>query len=78
MNSSLNSARVLAHDSNRQTPRETSPSAGAGGELAQECGTEPAAYLSEAPVMSTYTLEDGTQMWVRRYDEYHDAYATGR
>jgi predicted dithiol-disulfide oxidoreductase (DUF899 family) len=29
-------------------------------ELAQECGTEPAAYLSEAPVMSTYALEDGT------------------
>jgi predicted dithiol-disulfide oxidoreductase (DUF899 family) len=28
--------------------------------LAQECGTEPAAYLSEAPVMSTYALEDGT------------------
>src|SRR6266568_1587206 len=29
-------------------------------QLAQECGTEPAAYLSEAPVMSTYALEDGT------------------
>ena len=28
--------------------------------LAQECGTEPAAYLSEAPVMSAYALEDGT------------------
>jgi predicted dithiol-disulfide oxidoreductase (DUF899 family) len=28
-------------------------------ELAQECGTEPAAYLSEAPVMSAYALEDG-------------------
>ncbi len=27
-------------------------------ELAQECGTEPAAYLSEAPVLSTYALED--------------------
>jgi predicted dithiol-disulfide oxidoreductase (DUF899 family) len=27
--------------------------------LAQECGTEPAAYLSEAPVMSTYALDDG-------------------
>ena len=26
--------------------------------LAQECGTEPAAYLSEAPVMSAYALED--------------------
>ena len=26
----------------------------------QECGTEPAAYLSEAPVMSAYALEDGT------------------
>ena len=29
-------------------------------ELAQECGTEPVAYLSEAPVMSAYALEDGT------------------
>ncbi len=29
-------------------------------QLAQECGTETAAYLSEAPVMSTYALEDGT------------------
>jgi len=29
-------------------------------ELARECGTEPAAYLSEAPVMSAYALEDGT------------------
>src|SRR5271169_2668620 len=29
-------------------------------ELAQECGTEPAAYLSEAPVVSAYALEDGT------------------
>jgi predicted dithiol-disulfide oxidoreductase (DUF899 family) len=28
--------------------------------LAEECGTEPAAYLSEAPVMSTYALEDQT------------------
>jgi predicted dithiol-disulfide oxidoreductase (DUF899 family) len=28
-------------------------------QLAQECGTEPAAYLSEAPVMSTYALDDG-------------------
>jgi predicted dithiol-disulfide oxidoreductase (DUF899 family) len=28
-------------------------------ELARECGTEPAAYLSEAPVLSTYALEDG-------------------
>ena len=27
--------------------------------LAQECGTEPAAYLSEAPVLSAYALEDG-------------------
>jgi predicted dithiol-disulfide oxidoreductase (DUF899 family) len=27
---------------------------------AQECGTEPVAYLSEAPVMSAYALEDGT------------------
>ncbi len=29
-------------------------------QLARECGTEPAAYLSEAPVMSAYALEDGT------------------
>jgi predicted dithiol-disulfide oxidoreductase (DUF899 family) len=29
-------------------------------ELAQECGTGPAAYLSEAPVLSTYALQDGT------------------
>jgi predicted dithiol-disulfide oxidoreductase (DUF899 family) len=29
-------------------------------QLAEECGTEPAAYLSEAPVLSTYSLEDGT------------------
>jgi len=28
--------------------------------LAQECGTEPVAYLSEAPVMSSYAVEDGT------------------
>jgi predicted dithiol-disulfide oxidoreductase (DUF899 family) len=28
--------------------------------LAEECGTEPAAYLSEAPVLSSYALEDGT------------------
>jgi predicted dithiol-disulfide oxidoreductase (DUF899 family) len=28
-------------------------------QLAQECGTEPAAYLSEAPVMSAYALQDG-------------------
>ena len=28
-------------------------------ELARECGTEPAAYLSEAPVLSSYVLEDG-------------------
>src|ERR1700726_4287359 len=31
-----------------------------GARLAQECGTEPAAYLSESPVMSTYALEDET------------------
>ena len=29
-------------------------------QLAQECGTEPAAYLSEAPVMSSYARQDGT------------------
>jgi predicted dithiol-disulfide oxidoreductase (DUF899 family) len=28
--------------------------------LAQECGTEPAAYLSEAPVLSSYALKDET------------------
>ncbi len=29
-------------------------------DLAQECGTEPVAYLSEAPVMSAYALDGGT------------------
>jgi predicted dithiol-disulfide oxidoreductase (DUF899 family) len=82
-------------------------------QLAEECGTQPAAYLSEAPVMSAYALEDRTvyltysttarglefmigyygfldraplgrnegdppQLWVRRHDEYHGAYAPGR
>jgi len=28
--------------------------------LAQECGTEPSAYLSETPVLSAYALENGT------------------
>ena len=28
--------------------------------LAQDCGTEPAAYLSETPVMTTYALQDRT------------------
>ena len=28
--------------------------------LAEECGTGPAAYLSEAPVLSSYALDDGT------------------
>jgi predicted dithiol-disulfide oxidoreductase (DUF899 family) len=47
-------------------PEEATREALAGGvppvavQLAEECGTEPAAYLSEAPVMSTYALEDGT------------------
>ncbi len=47
-------------------PEEATREALAGGvppiavELAQECGTEPAAYLSEAPVLSAYALEDGT------------------
>lgn len=47
-------------------PEEATRQALAGGvppvaaELAQECGTEPAAYLSEAPVMSAYALQDGT------------------
>ena len=27
---------------------------------AQECGTEPAVYVSESPIMNSYTLEDGT------------------
>jgi predicted dithiol-disulfide oxidoreductase (DUF899 family) len=27
---------------------------------AEECGTEPAVYVSESPIMNTYTLEDGT------------------
>jgi predicted dithiol-disulfide oxidoreductase (DUF899 family) len=27
---------------------------------ARECGTEPAVYVSEQPVMNSYTLEDGT------------------
>jgi predicted dithiol-disulfide oxidoreductase (DUF899 family) len=29
------------------------------GKLAQDCGTEPAAYLSEMPVLSSYALDDG-------------------
>jgi predicted dithiol-disulfide oxidoreductase (DUF899 family) len=47
-------------------PEETTREALAGGvppvaaQLAQECGTEPAAYLSETPVMSAYALENGT------------------
>jgi predicted dithiol-disulfide oxidoreductase (DUF899 family) len=47
-------------------PEETTREALAGGvppvvtELARECGTEPAAYLSEAPVLSAYALEGGT------------------
>jgi len=47
-------------------PEETTRQFLAGGvpevaaRLADECGTEPAAYLSEAPVMSAYALEDGT------------------
>ena len=28
--------------------------------LAHDCGTEPAAYLSERPVLSSYALDDGT------------------
>jgi predicted dithiol-disulfide oxidoreductase (DUF899 family) len=27
--------------------------------MAEECGTEPAVYVSESPIMNTYTLEDG-------------------
>lgn len=47
-------------------PQEATRQALAGGvppvaaELARECGTEPVAYLSEAPVLSSYALEDGT------------------
>jgi predicted dithiol-disulfide oxidoreductase (DUF899 family) len=47
-------------------PEEATREALAGGvppivaELARECGTEPAAYVSEAPVMSAYAVEDGT------------------
>jgi predicted dithiol-disulfide oxidoreductase (DUF899 family) len=46
-------------------PEEATAEALAGGvppivaELAQDCGTEPASYLSEAPVLSTYVLADG-------------------
>ncbi len=29
-------------------------------QFAYDCGTEPAAYLSESPVMNTYALDDGT------------------
>jgi len=28
--------------------------------MAEECGTEPAVYVSESPIMNTYTLEGGT------------------
>ena len=28
--------------------------------MAEECGTEPAVYVSESPIMNTYALEDGT------------------
>src|SRR6266568_3085676 len=31
-------------------------------QLAQECGTEPVAYLSGAPVLSAYALEDRTRL----------------
>ena len=27
---------------------------------AEECGTEPAVYVSEQPIMNSYTLEDGS------------------
>jgi predicted dithiol-disulfide oxidoreductase (DUF899 family) len=45
-------------------PEETTRALLAGGipavvaELAEECGTEPAAYLSEAPVLSAYAIDD--------------------
>ena len=47
-------------------PEEVTRAALAGGvppvvtRLADECGTEPAAYLSEMPVMSSYALDGGT------------------
>jgi predicted dithiol-disulfide oxidoreductase (DUF899 family) len=47
-------------------PEEATREALAGGvppvvtQLAEECGTAPAAYLSEMPVMSSYALDDGT------------------
>jgi predicted dithiol-disulfide oxidoreductase (DUF899 family) len=47
-------------------PEEVTRAALAGGvppvvtRLAEECGTEPAAYLSEMPVMSSYALDDKT------------------
>ncbi len=47
-------------------PEEVTRAALAGGvppvvtRLAEECGTEPAAYLSEMPVMSSYALDGGT------------------
>ena len=47
-------------------PEEVTRAALAGGvppvvtRLAEECGTEPAAYLSEMPVMSSYALDSGT------------------
>ena len=31
--------------------------------IAEECGTEPAVYVSESPIMNTYTLEDGPSTW---------------
>jgi predicted dithiol-disulfide oxidoreductase (DUF899 family) len=47
-------------------PEEVTRAALAGGvppvvtRLAEDCGTEPAAYLSEMPVMSSYALDGGT------------------
>ena len=47
-------------------PEEVTREALAGGvppvatKLAHDCGTEPAAYLSERPVLSSYALDDGT------------------
>ena len=47
-------------------PEETARGWLAGGvppvaaKMAEECGTEPAVYVSESPIMNTYTLADGT------------------
>jgi predicted dithiol-disulfide oxidoreductase (DUF899 family) len=55
-----------AYDLDLACPVETARGWLAGGvppvaaKNARECGTEPAVYVSEQPVMNSYTLEDGT------------------